>query len=87
MKEYEKSDNELRMEELCRALESLKAQRHNARKAEISANIVIGNLNSLLVGAIEQIDYLKRKGIKQPEILAKEPDSKGGEPGNEQESL
>lgn len=76
-KEYELSDDELRMQELCKGLESLKKQRHNARLGKISADIIIRNLNSLIIETMENIAELQRKGIKRFEV---KEEQQNGEP-------
>jgi len=62
------SEKELRMQELCKVLESLKIQRDNARSARINNDIAYTNINSLIVSTNEEIARLEAAGIKRPAL-------------------
>jgi ribosomal protein L12E/L44/L45/RPP1/RPP2 len=62
----ELNEKQLRMQELCKVLESLEMQRDNTRVSRINADIAYTNLNSLIVSANDDIARLEAAGIKRP---------------------
>ena len=63
-----KSDNELRMYELCSSLKFQTAQLDKARKSHISTEIAINNLNRVAASLEGTVKELERKGFKRVEI-------------------
>ena len=85
--EKDQTDDEIRMAVLCKEFGNLREQRHTSRVANIGTELNIANLNSLLMGIIEKITELERKGLKRVDVKPEDQIGSARIAGSEENSV